>query len=285
MYNVLITGANGQLGNELRKIAHEYPSLRFTWTDLEELDISSPEIVNEFLQKKPQDLIINCAAYTAVDKAESDPANAFLVNSSSVKILADAAQEAKAGLLHVSTDFVFDGKKSVPYTEDDQVNPLSVYGKSKLEGEMHALKAGIVIRTSWLYSAFGNNFLKTILRLGRERKELGIVFDQVGTPTHAADLASTLLVMVSDLHKNPPFPRNEIYHFSNEGVCSWYDFALEIVQKAGLDCMVKPIETSGYPTPAVRPAYSVLNKKKIKDRFNLVIPHWKESLHQCMKNL
>jgi dTDP-4-dehydrorhamnose reductase len=285
MYNILITGSNGQLGNELKRIAHRYPDFHFTWTDVDELDISSAEAVQEFLKIQPQNLIINCAAYTAVDKAESESEKAFLVNSSSVKVMAEAALQSGTGLLHISTDFVFDGNKSTPYIEDDPVNPLSVYGKSKLEGEVYALKAGIVIRTSWLYSVFGNNFLKTILRLGKERKELRIVFDQAGTPTLAADLASALLAVTADHQALSVFPRNEIYHFSNEGVCSWYDFAMEIIQQAGFDCTVKPIETAEYPTPARRPAYSVMNKKKIKDRFGLVIPHWKESLHACMKDL
>jgi dTDP-4-dehydrorhamnose reductase len=285
MYKILVTGANGQLGNELKRIAHRYPDFHFTWTDVSELDITSPEAVHEFLKVHPQNLIINCAAYTAVDKAEAESDKAFLVNSTAVKILAEEAQKTKTGFLHISTDFVFEGNKSTPYKEDDSVNPLSVYGKSKLEGEVHALKAGIVIRTSWLYSVFGNNFLKTILRLGKERKELGIVFDQTGTPTLAADLASAVMAVASDLRAFPAFPKNEIYHFSNEGVCSWYDFAKEIIQQAGFDCTVNPIETSGYPTPARRPAYSVLNKKKIKDRFSLTIPHWKDSLHACMKDL
>jgi dTDP-4-dehydrorhamnose reductase len=285
MYKILITGSNGQLGNELKRIASRYPDFHFTWTDVNELDITSTEAVHEFLRAQPQNLIINCAAYTAVDKAESEPDKAHLVNSTAVKILAEETQQTRTGFLHISTDFVFDGHKSTPYTEEDPVNPLSVYGRSKLEGEIHALKAGIVIRTSWLYSVFGNNFLKTILRLGKERKELGIVFDQTGTPTLAADLAPALMAITADLRSLSAFPKNEIYHFSNEGVCSWYDFAQEIIQQAGFDCNVKPIETAGYPTPARRPAYSVLNKKKIKDRFGLLIPHWKDSLHACMKDL
>jgi dTDP-4-dehydrorhamnose reductase len=285
MYKILITGSNGQLGNELKRIAHRYPDFHFTWTDVGELDITSPEAVHEFLKAQPQNLIINCAAYTAVDRAETEPDKALLVNSTAVKILTEEAQQTGAGFLHISTDFVFDGNKSTPYKEDDYVNPPSVYGKSKLEGEVHALKAGIVIRTSWLYSVFGNNFLKTILRLGKEHKELGIVFDQTGTPTLAADLASAVLAITSDLCALPAYPKNEIYHYSNEGVCSWYDFAQEIIQQAGFDCTVKPIETHEYPAPARRPAYSVLNKKKIKDRFSLYIPHWKESLHACMKDL
>lgn len=285
MYKILVTGANGQLGNELKRKAEYYPGFQFTWTDIAELDISSLSAVHDFLKNDPHRLILNCAAYTAVDKAESETQTAFKVNAEAVKVLAEAAVNNKAGFIHISTDFVFDGRKSTPYIEADPVNPLSVYGKSKLEGEKHALKAGIVIRTAWLYSIFGNNFMKTMLRLGKERDEVRVVFDQTGSPTLATDLAEALLQILHKYHQLDSFPVNELYHYSDEGVCSWYDFAREIMLAARLKSKVIPIETAEYPTPAHRPAYSVLNKKKIKETFGLKIPHWTESLHRCMREL
>jgi dTDP-4-dehydrorhamnose reductase len=285
MYKILVTGANGQLGNELKRISANYPAFIFCYTDIADLDITSENEVSAFLDKQPQNLILNCAAYTAVDKAETELELARKVNSEAVRILSQAALDRNMGFIHISTDFVFDGKKNTPYIETDITNPISAYGKTKQEGEMYALKAGIVIRTSWLYSPFGNNFMKTIIRLGKERSELGIVFDQIGSPTLAADLADAMLRITDKYAGQKSFPKNEIFHFSNEGVCSWYDFAREILNQTGSKCKIKPIETSEYPTPASRPAYSVLNKKKIREHFDLQIPHWNESLLKCMKEL
>lgn len=285
MKKVLITGGNGQLGSEIMRLPKTDPSIEFLSTDLPELDITSPTAVRQYIEEKRPDIIINCAAYTQVDKAESEPDIAFRVNADAVKILSQEAIRSGAGFIHISTDFVFDGYKSTPYSENDATNPLSVYGRSKLEGERYALDAGIVIRTSWLYSSFGQNFLKTILRLGNERNEIRVVFDQTGTPTYAADLAQIIMAFICQHFAGQAFPRKEIFHFSNEGVCSWYDFAHEIIHRAKLSCRILPIETFEYPLPARRPAYSVLNKHKIRQYLGITIPHWTESLCKCIKEL
>lgn len=282
MKKVLVTGGNGQLGSELRRLPQDDLSAKFLFTDLPELDITSPTAVRQYIEKNRPDIIINCAAYTQVDKAESEPDIAFRVNAEAVKILSQEAVRAGAGLIHISTDFVFDGSKNTPYSEEDMPNPLSVYGKSKLEGERYALEAGMVIRTSWLYSSSGQNFLKTILRLGKERDEIRVVFDQVGTPTYAGDLAQAIRALVHRYVTMHTVPEKEIFHFSNEGVCSWYDFAHEIIHLAKLPCRILPIETHEYPLPARRPAYSVLNKNKIRQHLGIIIPHWTESLRACM---
>lgn len=282
MYNILITGANGQLGSEFRKIASARSDVRFTFTDVGELDITCPKAVDDFTSAGRYDCIINCAGYTAVDKAETEREAASQVNVSAVRNLALAASEQDSLLVHLSTDYVFDGHHHRPYLETDRENPLSWYGQTKLEGErqvlMHAHKA-LIIRTSWLYSQFGNNFLKTMVRLGREKKELRVVCDQVGTPTWTADLARTILKII------PLFRWNEkrIYHYSGEGVCSWYDFAAEIMETAGLSCRIIPVTTSEFPTAALRPFYSVLDKGKIKRDFEIEIPHWKTSLKECFR--
>ena len=283
--NILVTGADGQLGNELRNISGNFPDDRFFFTDVAELDITNPDAVNDFFETNRIQTVINCAAYTAVDKAESDESTATLINATAVGYLAEACNKADATLIHVSTDYVYDGCACKPYSEDHRTAPASAYGRSKLAGEQAALSArgSVVIRTSWLYSSFGANFVKTMLRLGRERETLNVIFDQVGTPTYAADLAQAIMTIAGQAENGGLQPG--IFHYSNEGVCSWYDFAHEIMQQAGLPCVVKPIETKDYPTPATRPHYSVLNKARIKSAYQLVIPHWKDSLSRCLADM
>ena len=284
--NILVTGANGQLGNELREVSGNFTGYRFFFTDLNDLDITSSHAVSDFFENNRIQTVINCAAYTAVDKAESDEFAAIRVNAVAVGYLAKACDMANATLIHVSTDYVYDGCACKPYSEDHPTAPASTYGRSKLAGEDAALSTprSVVLRTSWLYSSFGNNFVKTMLRLGKEREMLSVVFDQVGTPTYAADLAQAIMVIVEQTKSSEALDemKRGIFNFSNEGVCSWYDFAHEIIQQAGLKCTVKPIETKDYPTPATRPHYSVLNKARIKSAYGLDIPHWKDSLIKCL---
>ena len=290
MSNILVTGSNGQLGSEIRVLSPDY-NYNFFFTDRKTLDISNLNAVHEFIEKNNINTIINCAAYTAVDKAESDFENANKINHLAVKNLAEIANEKNIKLIHISTDYVFDGKNFKPYTEDDTTNPNGVYGSTKLDGEnalLHAKcsagvnsKNSIIIRTSWVYSSFGANFVKTMLRLGREKESLGVIFDQVGSPTYARDLAKAILDILPNIKNEKP----EIYNYSNEGVLSWYDFAKEIMRMAKLDCQINPIETKEYPTPAIRPHYSLLNKSKIKKEFGLVIPYWKDSLDECLKTM
>lgn len=278
---ILVTGADGQLGNEMRMIAKENAQHTYYFTDVAELDVCEKEAVRNYVAEKRIELIVNCAAYTAVDKAEDCPELVRKLNGEAPKVLACAAQANGAAMIHISTDYVFDGTAHIPYTEDDLPCPNSVYGITKLEGErgvMDYCEKAVVIRTAWLYSAFGNNFVKTMLRLGREHDSLGVVFDQIGTPTYANDLAQAIYAII-----NKGIVRG-IYHFSNEGVCSWYDFALAIHRLAGvISCKVMPLHTAEYPTRANRPSYSVLDKTKIKATFGLDIPHWEESLARCMK--
>jgi dTDP-4-dehydrorhamnose reductase len=287
MKNVLITGSNGQLGNEIRVLSDRFRSFRFFFTDIEELDICNLQAIRTFLSGNNVAYIVNCAAYTAVDKAEDDPELCYKVNRDAPGNLGEAAEEYGAKVIHVSTDYVFDGTNYKPYVETDPVCPVSVYGKSKLEGERALTTVcpeSMVIRTAWLYSGFGNNFMKTMLRLGKERDSLNVVFDQVGTPTYAADLASCILQILDFSEKNTFKPG--IYHYSNEGVCSWYDFTISIHKSAGImNCKVLPIEGTDYPAKAPRPHYSVLNKKKIKETFGISIPHWKESLNTAIHGL
>jgi dTDP-4-dehydrorhamnose reductase len=281
---ILVTGAKGQLGSEIRELAAKYGVHRFEFTDVEELDITSEKAVREYLNENKFDCVINCAAYTAVDKAEGDKEKALLINATAVRNLARVSRELGAFLVHISTDFVFDGKANAPYTEKDKAAPLSVYGKTKLEGEKEFLKnagQGMIVRTGWLYSSFGNNFVKTVLRLAREKGKIGMIFDQVGTPTYAADLAKAILEALSKLQKG----KKEIYQFSNEGVASWYDFAKAVCEIGGVACVVHPIETREYPTPAMRPKYSVMNKAKFKKEFGQEIPYWRDSLKLCLSKL
>ena len=272
----LVVGANGQLGNELRLLLQD----KAEYVDRDELDITDGNAVAEYVTSDKYDAVINCAAYTAVDKAEDEPELAEKINVIGPKNL------AKTGvpLVHVSTDYVFDGQNCVPYKESDKTAPRSVYGVTKLAGEQAVIDnaaTAVVIRTAWLYSEFGNNFVKTMQRLGAERESLNVVFDQVGTPTYAKDLAQAIVEILPQLK----IGTKEIYHFSNEGVCSWYDFAVSIMQKSGLSCKVFPIESSQYPTKAARPSYSVLNKGKIKSDFGIKIRHWEEALQECINNL
>ena len=285
MSDILITGANGQLGNEFRVLAKAKPDFHFLFTDVEELDITDASAIHNFLQENPVNFVINCAAYTAVDRAESDLSNALLLNETAVENLTEACRAFDIHFLHISTDYVFDGTQNRPYTEKDPVCPVSVYGKTKSEGEKKALRYGksSVIRTAWLYSSFGNNFLKTMLRLGSERSSIQVVDDQIGTPTYAADLARAVISLVLALGSGNPV--HGIYHFSNEGVCSWYDFAVEIMEMGGYDCRVLPIPSAMYPTSVRRPSYSVLGKQKIKETLHLEIPHWKDGLRRCMQKI
>ena len=283
-YNILVTGSMGQLGSEIKELSSNY-NYNFFFTTRDDIDITSKDSIKEFCQTNSINVIINCAAYTAVDKAQSDIENADLVNRKAVKKLSIVAKELNIKLIHISTDYVFDGKNFKPYVEEFQTNPQSVYGKTKLDGEnemrdINPLNS-IIIRTSWVYSYYGNNFVKTMLRLGKEKEELGVIFDQVGTPTYAKDLAKVILDIVPQIENS----KVEIYNYSNEGVLSWYDFAKEIMKMAKLNCKVKAIETYQYPTPAKRPHFSLLNKSKIKSKFNLEIPYWKDGLDDCLKRL
>lgn len=281
---ILVTGSNGQLGSEIKHLQNGYPLVNFVFTDYQELDITNAiSLQNTLLELQPQ-FIINCAAYTAVDKAEQEETQANLLNAIAPKNLADACKKYGAKLIHVSTDYVFDGKANTPYNESSTVNPQSTYGKTKLNGEENVLESGIgmVIRTSWLYSAYGNNFVKTILKHGAVKPELNVVFDQTGTPTWAHDLAKAILQIVDKGTENF---KPEIFHYSNEGVCSWFDFAHEIASLSNLKCKVKPIETKDYPTAAIRPQYSVMNKQKIRNLYNVETPYWRDSLIECLKQL
>ena len=288
MKNILVTGAYGQLGNEVRILSANYPQYNFMFTDVDSLDICDKDELIDFVTGNDIRYIINCAAYTAVDKAEDDAELCEKINATAVKNLGLAAAEAGAGIIHVSTDYVFDGTSCRPYTEDMPTKPCSVYGKTKLKGEKNLLKAcpdAIIIRTAWLYSPFGNNFVKTMIKLGSERESLNVIFDQVGTPTYAEDLADAILKAM-DQTIDTDHDKGGVYHFSNEGVCSWYDFTIKIHELAGIKtCKVNPIETKDYPTKAARPHYSVLNKTKIKQAFNITIPHWEASLKNCIKEL
>lgn len=283
MRNILVTGANGQLGNEIRILAKEDKTNIFHFTDVAELDICNEEQVEKFVADHSIDLIINCAAYTAVDKAEDNPEACEMLNATAPLYLANAARKHNASLIHVSTDYVFDGRAYIPYTEDMECTPASVYGKTKRQGEENILSTGckaIIIRTAWLYSEFGNNFVKTMLRLGSEREKLTVIFDQTGTPTYALDLARAIMHIAGGTFTEG------IYHYTNEGVCSWYDFTKEILRQSGIStCQVAPIHTSEYPAKAQRPFYSVLDKTKIKETFGISIPHWTEALAECLANM
>ncbi len=284
--HILVTGSKGQLGNELQVLAHKFPQFSFLFTDVDELDISNKKAVNAIFKENKFQCVINCAGYTNVDKAEEEQDLARKINVQGLKNIAQACNKYDVELMHISTDYVFDGKNHRPYSETDFTNPLSVYGETKLEGEQMVeefAKTAIIIRTSWLYSSFGHNFVKTILKYGSERDELNIVYDQIGTPTYAADLAELIMANIEDLKW---LQGTHIYHYSNEGVCSWYDFAKEIVELSQIDCKLNPIETKDYPLPACRPSYSLLNKAKIKDGLEGIdIPYWKDSLKRCLNKI
>ena len=281
--NILITGCNGQLGNEIQLLQAQYAQHTWFNTDVNELDITDKAAIERFVEANEIDGIVNCAAYTAVDKAESDPQLARKLNADAPAFLAEAVAKRGGWMVQVSTDYVFNGTKHTPYVETDEPCPNSVYGQTKLEGEQAVSKLcpnAMIIRTAWLYSEFGNNFVKTMIRLGREREQLGVIFDQVGTPTYAHDLAMVIMTAI-DKGIKPG-----VYHFSNEGVTSWYDFTKSIHRLSGINtCQVSPLHTAEYPTPACRPAYSVLDKTKIKAAYGIEIPHWEESLAKCIAKL
>ena len=284
--NILITGANGQLGSEIKAIASSYSKFSFLYEDLPRLDICDFLELDQFIKAHNINAVINCAAYTAVDKAETDFETAEKVNALGVENLVKSMQSVNGKLIQISTDYVFDGTNHMPYVEADLVNPLGVYGSTKLNGENIILNSninGIVVRTSWLYSSFGNNFVKTMLRLGKEKNNLNVIFDQVGTPTYARDLAIACLDILSNNEQLDV--KGKLYHYSNEGVASWYDFAKAIMEFGNLGCNLSPIETKAYPTPAKRPSYSILNKSKIKADFGLEIPYWRDSLQNCIRKL
>ncbi len=283
--NILVTGANGQLGCEMQRLGAVSPN-NYIFTDVAELDITNADAVMNAVKAASIDIIVNCAAYTNVDKAESDEATAELINATAVGNLAKAMKEVGGTLFHVSTDYVFGCDGNTPRTEDMPLNPLGVYGRTKLHGEQAIAESGckaLVFRTAWLYSEFGNNFLKTMMRLTAEREQLNVVFDQVGTPTYAGDLALAIFSII----EAGVYEGNEgIYHFSNEGVCSWYDFAVEIANVAGnTNCRINPCHSCEFPSPVTRPPYSVLDKTKIKNTFDIDIPHWRESMEYCIKRI
>ena len=289
MANILVTGSNGQLGSEIKKLS-ENSDHEFIFTDIDELDLTDNQEIERFFQNKDISFCINCAAYTAVDKAESEIENAISINVTAVRNLAAVCANYNTIFIHISTDFVFDGRNCQPYIESDKAKPINVYGRSKYEGENQALKENprtIIIRTSWLYSSFGNNFVKTMMKAAEKNDALNIIFDQAGTPTYALDLADAVLIMIDKIQiwvkEKPEY--YGIFHYSNEGIATWYDFAIEIFRISGINCTVKPILTRDYPTPSKRPHFSVLDKTKIKSSYGLTIPHWKDSLSNCIKEI
>ena len=281
--NILVTGCNGQLGNEMQLLEKENPQHTYFNTDVAELDITNQEAIEQFVAEHEIDGIVNCAAYTAVDKAEDNEEFCSVLNSIAPAYLAAAIERRGGWMIQISTDYVFDGTQHTPYVEDDDTCPNSVYGKTKLVGELNVqklCKQSMIIRTAWLYSTFGNNFVKTMIRLGQEKPELGVIFDQIGTPTYARDLAAAIFTAIN----KGVVPG--VYHFSNEGVISWYDFTKAIHRLAGITtCHVRPLHTAEYPTPANRPHYSVLDKTKIKQTYQMEVPYWEESLRECIEKL
>ena len=278
--NILVTGSNGQLGNEMRILSALHSQHTYFFTDVEELDITNNDAVHSFVAANEIDLIVNCAAYTNVDKAEEDEVNAMRINAEALTVL--GSQNVR--VIHISTDYVFSGEACQPYRETDPIAPHTIYGITKYEGEKRLLAAcpeAVILRTAWLYSSFGNNFVKTMMRLGKERKELGVVFDQIGTPTYAADLAQAVFTVIES-----PVWRPGIYHFTNEGVCSWYDFTIAILALANItECQVRPILSEEYQYKTPRPHYSVLDKSKFKKTFGVAIPYWLDGLRRCMEKI
>jgi len=284
MKNILITGSKGQLGSEIKDISDNYPEYRFFFTDIDELDLTDKHAVTTFFQDNKIDICINCAAYTAVDKAEDEKVPALKINRDTVETLAKNCNDHNSLLIHISTDYVFNGRNYKPYSEEDIPSPESYYGLTKLKGEKAAFANNnntVIIRTSWLYSKYGNNFVKTMLRLGNEKDKIGVVADQIGTPTYAGDLATAIMEIVKQNNQ----PIKEIYHYSNEGAISWYDFAKAVMKIKNLNCKVNPIESKDFPAKANRPFYSVLNKSKIKKDFNMEIPYWLDSLKKVLTQL
>lgn len=287
MTTILITGSNGQLGSELKELSARYSGYSFIFTDLPELDITDTTKINEFVRSCSPAWIINCAAYTAVDMAEEEETKAMLINGTGVGNLVSALTGTQCRLIHLSTDYVFDGNSPVPYKEDSATSPESAYGRSKLAGESFALSypLAMVLRTSWLYSSYGNNFVKTMLRKAGSADEINVVSDQTGSPTYAADLASAIMEVISGTIKNSHSFVPGVFHYADEGHCSWYDLAVETVTAAGSSCRVNAIPGSAYPVKAKRPSFSVLDKSKIKETYNIKIPHWRVSLNQCIQKL
>jgi len=283
---VFVTGASGQLGSEIREICHHFPSYRFLFFSHKDLDIADQNEVEQKLAPGENDIIINTAAYTAVDRAEDEPDEADKANHLGPKNLARLAKKAGCLLVHISTDYVFDGELSRPYKEEDATGPRNIYGVTKLEGERAVLQSNaraLIIRTSWVYSSFGKNFVKTMLELGKKRGNVSVIFEQSGSPTYARDLAEAILNAVQRIPSDLELP--QIYHYSNEGLISWYDFAKAIFELANIDCQVSPIEIKDYPLRAVRPINSVLNKRKIKRDFQITIPYWRDSLRRCLDKI
>jgi dTDP-4-dehydrorhamnose reductase len=286
MQTILVTGANGQVGNEFRSLAGQYPAYRFLFAGKDEMPIDDFAAVANFFSTTKIDVCINCAAYTAVDKAEAEKDKAFLINADAAGNLAIVCKANGTKLIHISTDYVFDGKTDKAYTEEDKTNTINVYGASKLKGERLVLQndlSAIIIRTSWVYSSFGNNFVKTMLRLMKERESINVVNDQQGCPTYAADLAEAIMIMLREMVNVKS--ENRIFNYCNEGIISWYEFAVAIKELTHSNCIVHPIPTSGYPTAAMRPEYSVLDTEKIKATFDIKIPYWEDSLEQCIKHI
>ncbi len=287
---ILITGAAGQVGNEFRFLAFTHPQFKFIYTDVEQLDITKLGQTLQFFKRNTPQYVVNCAAYTAVDKAETDVVLATKINVNGARNLAKACQATGATLIQLSTDYVYHNNQNTPFKEGDRTSPKGVYAKTKLRGDLAALKfcdRAIVLRTSWVYGTFGNNFVKTMLRLGKEREELNVIFDQIGTPTYARDLARAILKVAQKIENQEVDPKilRGVFHYSNEGVTSWYDFTKAIFEIRDIACRVNPIETTQYPTPAARPPFSVLNKAKFRETFGIAIPYWRDSLLACLKEL
>jgi dTDP-4-dehydrorhamnose reductase len=287
MTAILVTGASGQLGSEIRELSARYSGYSFVFTDTGELDITDARATTAFITELAPSWIINCAAYTAVDRAEDEENLATLINGKGVENIVNAIEGSDCRLIHISTDYVFDGSTPVPCSEDEIPSPASAYGRSKLAGEQAAMHwpRTLTIRTSWLYSSYGNNFVKTILRKAGSEESIKVVFDQAGSPTYAADLAAAILEIISGVIQNRHLFVPGIFNYSNEGVCSWYDLAAEIVSAAGSSCAVVPVRSSAYPSKVKRPAYSVLDKSKIREHYNLKIPHWRMSLNNCISKI
>jgi dTDP-4-dehydrorhamnose reductase len=284
---ILITGADGQLGNELKVVSKNYYGYDFIFTDVSTLDITDPDKTREYINQTKPDWIVNCAAYNLVDKAEEEPDQALLINGIAVKNITEVIKGTECRFIHVSSDYVYDGKSNVPYNENIAAAPFTAYGRSKLAGEKYALQhpGSMIIRTAWLYSSFGKNFVKTILKNAAEKESLKVVYDQVGTPTYAADLAESIMNIISGVIRNQIAMNSGVYNYSNEGVCSWYDLACEVVNEAGLNCRIIPVLSTEFKQIANRPSYSVMDKSKIKENYGLTIPHWRTSLLKCIKLL
>jgi len=282
---ILVTGGNGQLGNELRRLCRNYPGLEFIFTDVDMLDITNPDAVSVFMEASKPAIVVNCAAYTNVDGAEDDVKNARKINALAPQVLAAACAMQNAFLIHISTDYVFDGSTTIPYTEDDSTNPISVYGSSKLEGEEKiktVFDDYVIIRTSWMYSAYGHNFMRKMVELGNDREEVKVVNDQFGSPTYARDLANCIIDIIIKSILNPQAYLPGIYHYANQGSCSWYEFAKEIFELEGIKCKLTPVRTAEFPTKAKRPQYSVLNTTRVRESFGIGIPNWRDSLKECL---